>query len=133
LKLIRVKLLSSFRGLPKNFEITFQNHKIDPKKIEPICLIGLNGSGKSNLLEVISEIFYFLENFSRARNSEIKKFKTSFGFEIEYYLSRNVFNTNKTSDYKEAKNYQIKVLITKKIDEAPKAFALDDDFEYICE
>ena len=133
MKLIRVKLLSSFRGLPKNFEITFQNHKIDPKKIEPICLIGLNGSGKSNLLEVISEIFYFLENFSRARNSEIKKFKTSFGFEIEYYLSRNVFNTNKASDYKEAKNYQIKVLITKKIDEAPKAFALDDDFEYICE
>ena len=130
MKLLRVKLLSEFRGLPKNFELKFNNEYEDLRQLDPICLIGLNGSGKSNLLEVLSEIFYFLENFSNTKLSEIKNFEKEFGFEIEYLLSRNVFNTNKSDDDKEAQNYQIKVLIKKEVNKSPIAFAWDDDYEY---
>lgn len=131
MKLIRLKLLSEFRGLAKGFEIEFTNNKINPKSIEPICLIGLNGSGKSNVLEVISEIFYYLETFSKAKKSEIKNYKKNFGFEIEYYLSNNIFNKNKSSDQRAAKSYQIKIFVKKLLDEAPIVYAYDEEFEYV--
>lgn len=130
MKLIRLKLLSIFRGLPKDFEIEFKNNTINPKSIAPICLIGLNGSGKSNLLELISEIFYYLENFSKAKKSEIKNFVEDFGFEIEYNISQNVFNENKSDEYKEAKEYQLKVFIQKKPKNAPIAKAWDGEYKY---
>lgn len=130
MKLVRLKLLSEFRGLPKNFEIKFESNMIDPKNINPICLIGLNGSGKSNLLEVISEIFFYLENFSKAKKSEIKNFVEEFGFEIEYNISKNIFNENKSDDYEEAKEYQLKVFIQKKPESSPIAKAWDDELKY---
>lgn len=130
MKLLRVKLLSEFRGLPKNFELKFNNENEDLRQLDPICLIGLNGSGKSNLLEVLSEIFYFLERFSNAELSEIKKFEKEFGFEIEYLLSNNVFNTNKSNDYEEAKSEQIKILIKKEVKSSPIAYAWDDEDKY---
>ncbi|WP_299339194.1 restriction system-associated AAA family ATPase [uncultured Psychroserpens sp.] len=88
MKLKKLKLLSKFRGLPKGYEINFSNHKNDELAINPICFIGLNGSGKSNLLELISEVFYYLENFNRASTKELGRLKTSFGFEIEYSQSK---------------------------------------------
>lgn len=133
MKLIRLKLLSEFRGLAKGFEIEFTNNKINPKSIEPICLIGLNGSGKSNVLEVVSEIFYYLETFSKAKKSEIKNYKKNFGFEIEYYLSNNIFNKNKSSDQRAAKSYQIKIFVKKLLGESPIIYAYDEEFEYVNE
>lgn len=132
MKLVRLKLLSEFRGLPKNFELKFNDEYEDLRQLDPICLIGLNGSGKSNLLEVLSEIFYFLERFSNAKLSEIKNFEKEFGFEIEYVLSSTVFNTNKSNDYEEAKSEQIKVLIKKELKKSPVAYAWDDEYEYTC-
>lgn len=112
MKLIRLKLLSEFRGLAKDFEIEFTNNKINPKSIDPICLIGLNGSGKSNVLEVISEIFYYLETFKSANKNDLK-YNYEFGFEIEYILPRSVYleqiNTTGDRNLISDDNYQMRI------------------------
>lgn len=86
MRLKKLKLLSSFRGLPKGYEINFSQENNSKLFLDPICFIGLNGSGKSNVLEAISEIFYYLEDYSKAKKTEQKTFSTSFGFLIEYFL-----------------------------------------------
>ncbi len=93
MKLIRLKILTEFRGLAKNFEIIFSKEPSSKHCLEPICFVGLNGSGKSNVMEALSEIFYFLETYHRATKEEIKKgkFNKEFGFDIEYTLNLNTF------------------------------------------
>ncbi|MDO6472159.1 restriction system-associated AAA family ATPase [Maribacter sp. 1_MG-2023] len=88
MKLKRIKLLSTFRGLPAGFEINFNRSLIANEQIEPICFVGLNGSGKSNALEVVGEMFYYLENFNRSSKKDLDNFKTLFGFELDYYLPK---------------------------------------------
>jgi len=131
MKLIRLKLLSDFRGLKKGFEIIFDNSTKAENSLllEPICFVGLNGSGKSNILEVISEIFYFLENFSKAKKSDLKKFSTAFGFEIEYILPDTVYNQN-LDDNQPAAKENIEVHIIKKVNKAPKAYAVHENYKY---
>lgn len=88
MKLKKIKLLSPFRGLPKNFEFSFSSDFESNENVEPICLVGLNGSGKSNALEVIAEMFYYLENLDTSSKKNLNKFKTQFGFEIEYFVPK---------------------------------------------
>ena len=85
MKLKSLKLPTGFRGLPKGFELEFTNY-FNLKKLTPQCFVGLNGSGKSNVLEVLSEIFYYLETFHKSKSSESKEYQTSFAFEICYSL-----------------------------------------------
>jgi restriction system-associated AAA family ATPase len=85
--------MSPFRGLPKEgIELNFRQDNYLPEDInEPICLVGLNGSGKSNVLEVICEIFYYLEIQNVADKKELKQINeryTGLGFQIEYTISR---------------------------------------------
>ena len=87
----RVKILSRFRGLPEGYEVLFNPATESGHMLEPICFVGLNGSGKSNVLEVIAEIFYYLETYHKADKKALSKFKKGFGFEIEYYLPRISF------------------------------------------
>lgn len=88
----RIKLLSEFRGLPSGYEIKFQPRQSQIERyIDPICFVGLNGSGKSNLLEVLSEIFYYLETYHNASVSKLNEFKSPFGFEIEYEIPKEAF------------------------------------------
>ncbi len=88
MKLKRIKLLSPFRGLPADYEINFNHSLVTNEQIEPICFVGLNGSGKSNALEVVAEMFYYLENFNRSSKKDLDNFKTAFGFELDYYLPK---------------------------------------------
>ncbi|MFT4803685.1 MAG: restriction system-associated AAA family ATPase [Psychroserpens sp.] len=88
MKLKRIKLLSSFRGLPAGYEVNFNRSLVANEQIEPICFVGLNGSGKSNALEVVAEMFYYLENFNRSSKKDLDNFKTAFGFELDYYLPK---------------------------------------------
>jgi restriction system-associated AAA family ATPase len=53
----------------------------DVNRTLPICLAGINGSGKSKLLEKIAEVFYYLINYY----SSADNFKTKLQFELEYY------------------------------------------------
>ncbi len=65
MKLIRLKIndYNGYKSLPQGFEIIFQK-KLDQKsaiEFNPYILAGRNGSGKSNVLEVLAEIFYHLD------------------------------------------------------------------------
>lgn len=94
-----LELTSEFRGLPAGYVISFNKNigmdkpVTDATSIEPICLVGLNGSGKSNILEVLAEIFFYLESYHKANRFQrngLSRFKTGFGFKISYVLSREV-------------------------------------------
>lgn len=93
MKLIRLKLLSPFRSLAEDFELHFrdQNNLSNDalKQFHPYCFAGLNGSGKSNVLEALSLIFFYLEcKFSKFLPEEFNKvFNVNplpFYFELEY-------------------------------------------------
>ena len=96
MQLLHVKLLTKFRGLPAGSEFRFDNTEPVEGRIEPICLVGLNGSGKSNLLELICEIFYYLDTYILAEGKPAKKFQTDFGFEISYKLDVSFELANRT-------------------------------------
>ena len=96
MKLLRLKINSQFSSLSAGFEIKFQtllgeeNKNFD--KFNPYCFTGLNGSGKSNVLEALANIFYHLEgcvnihqpdNFKKTFNPKIA---TINAYELEYYI-----------------------------------------------
>ncbi|WP_346237378.1 restriction system-associated AAA family ATPase [Niabella insulamsoli] len=65
MKLLSLKIENEygFRSLQNGFEINFHT-LADTKAMEqfrPFCFAGLNGSGKSNVLEALANIFYHLE------------------------------------------------------------------------
>lgn len=86
MRLLSLKLLTKFRGLAAGSEFRFDGTQQTEGKIEPICLVGLNGSGKSNLLEVVSEVFFYLDDYVLKEGKPQKKFKSPFGFDITYSL-----------------------------------------------
>lgn len=65
MKLIRLKITDGkgFRSLPKDFEIYFLRDFDYDKATDfnPYILAGRNGSGKSNILEALAEIFFHLD------------------------------------------------------------------------
>lgn len=65
MKLVRLKIDSKegFRSLPENFEIKFhEKHDWDSfASFNPFCLVGLNGCGKSNVMEALAHIFFHVE------------------------------------------------------------------------
>lgn len=86
MKLLSVKILgNNFRSLTANklykFNVSDREDRLSTK-----CFTGLNGSGKSNMLELIAEIFYFLDYQHLKHGEPDKKKGANFGFEIEYLL-----------------------------------------------
>jgi restriction system-associated AAA family ATPase len=63
MKLLRLQLIKPFRSLPERFEVHFLRERDYGQCFDfhPYCLAGLNGSGKSNLLEALAAIFYHVE------------------------------------------------------------------------
>lgn len=65
MKLLSLEIGEQFRSLHPSFQVNF--HKLTDKGVEsmlefqPFCFAGLNGSGKSNVLEALASIFYHLE------------------------------------------------------------------------
>jgi restriction system-associated AAA family ATPase len=127
MKLLNLKIENKdgFRSLQQGFEINF--HTLDDteamEKFRPFCFAGLNGSGKSNVLEALASIFYHLEvcvarylpesikdnkNFSRAECAPD-------AFTLEYLIGQH-----------NRKRYIIplfdKVTITKKKGKEPQMF-----------
>lgn len=86
MRLLYIKILTQFRGLPAGSEFDFRHTQQATDRMEPFCLVGLNGSGKSNFLELLAEIFYYLDTYTRQEGKKAKSFKSGFGFEIEYEL-----------------------------------------------
>ncbi|MCU0445096.1 MAG: restriction system-associated AAA family ATPase [Microscillaceae bacterium] len=100
MKLLRLQLFEKYRSL-EPFQQRFPKHPLlkDKQEIDPICLVGLNGCGKSNLLELIADIFYtvessFLENLYSVDGKPYQayannKTKKEIFFEIEYEIKLN--------------------------------------------
>lgn len=81
MKLLRLKFIKGRHATPiDGFEQVFHS-KEDLNKTTPICLAGVNGSGKSKLLEVLSDIFYYLNSYCA---SDTQPEKTKNQFELEY-------------------------------------------------
>jgi restriction system-associated AAA family ATPase len=115
MKLLKLKITdeNGFKSLNKDFEIKFQNGFNDSGNIDfyPYVLAGQNGSGKSNVLEALAEIFYHLdciyirykpENFDQSYenpdgfNPSISRINE---YDLEYYtfLDKDAFpSENKT-------------------------------------
>lgn len=88
MRLRRLKVLTAFRGLQPGFQQVF-TMRGTKGKVEAHCLVGPNGSGKSNVLEVLGEIFFYLENYVRprevghAQEEPDQPGSRGFGFELE--------------------------------------------------
>lgn len=54
------------------------------------CLIGLNGSGKSNVLEAISKIFFSLYHIATLKDG-LRKYPCKFNYTIRYTLRNNFY------------------------------------------
>lgn len=112
MKLKKILLIENtdFRSLPENFLIEFSNQEI--YSIDPKCIVGLNGSGKSNILELIAEIFFFIE-MNIIYDEKIEN--TNFAFEIEYMLPLLVGNPHLKADgtFKVGDNLDVKVIKSK--------------------
>ncbi|MBM7420461.1 MULTISPECIES: restriction system-associated AAA family ATPase [Chryseobacterium] len=143
MKLKSLKLHSQFRSLQAGFEIDFLNEQNSDKLWDfmPYCLVGRNGSGKSNILEVLAEIFYHIEciylDFKpNGFNGEGKFKKVStdgffaescnpdaFELEYYYYINGNYPRKNYSSDFNIG--YDAHIKIEKKINESPKVYWLN--------
>lgn len=112
MKIRRVALIedTEFRSLPKNFVIEFSQqdiHSIDPK-----CIVGLNGSGKSNILELIAEIFFHIE-MNAIYDEKIEN--NNFAFEIKYTLPLLIGNPHVKADgtFRVGDNLDVKIIKSK--------------------
>ncbi|MDQ6471411.1 restriction system-associated AAA family ATPase [Flavobacterium sp. LHD-80] len=84
MRLRRLSILDiDYKPLLKGVDLFFQTQ--DNTSIHTNCLVGINGSGKSQILEIIAEIFLFLENVYRNEN-KIKAPLSPFAFRIEYEI-----------------------------------------------
>ena len=109
MRLIRLKINqpNGFRSLKKGFEIYFLRdfHFNDATEFNPYILAGTNGSGKSNVLEALAEIFFHLDciyvskkpnHFEKSKENpkgfDPKKSRIN-AYEIEYFtfLDREIF------------------------------------------
>lgn len=111
-----------FRSLHAGFKVEF--HSLDTKGIKamesfsPFCFAGLNGSGKSNVLEALAAIFYHLE--CCVAKFKPKTFATHFrpnecnpdAFTLEYLIGQH-----NSKPYNLA--YFEKIIIKKEKDKAP--------------
>ncbi|WP_294322682.1 restriction system-associated AAA family ATPase [uncultured Chryseobacterium sp.] len=70
-----------YKPLMKGVDLFFSES--EDEFIHSNCLIGINGSGKSQILEIIAEIFLFLDNLYRTENT-IPREVSSFAFRIQY-------------------------------------------------
>lgn len=88
MKLLRLKILGEdFRSLPANVDYEFK-HTSEDNKLSTKVFAGLNGSGKSNFLELLAEIFYYLERTKLQDTPKSYIENKNFGFELEYILPK---------------------------------------------
>lgn len=85
MKIISIRLENTFNSL-QPFNQGFRHLFREDGKIDPICLVGVNGSGKSNLLELIVEPFFYLEKLHRFG---IKLKKVPLKVELIYSMNEN--------------------------------------------
>jgi restriction system-associated AAA family ATPase len=112
MKLLKLHIQEEFKSLHQGFSIDFHKNIDSMDTFQPFCFAGLNGSGKSNVLEALASIFYHLE-FCVAKfrpQSFDKHFKRHFSTPDAYTLEYLIGNKSGSYDLNQA----YKVTITKK-------------------
>ncbi|SKB07934.1 restriction system-associated AAA family ATPase [Prosthecobacter debontii] len=136
MKLLHLHLHDRYRSLPAGFRVEFLQEAEKPRCFEfaPFCLAGLNGSGKSNLLEALAAIFYHIEvmhltfrpdNFTAEENPD--GFDSRKGepdaYELEYYCQddnlRNTWDNFRWDDTSWDEQPVVHIRLTKKVGTAP--------------
>lgn len=87
MKLISLKIIDADTcgGLLNGLIIYFREGRINSTQFSPLCLIGPNGTGKSQVLQIIAEIFQAI--FARFLPDEEKgKANINIQFELEYII-----------------------------------------------
>lgn len=85
MKVLHIKIDEiEHRPLMKGLDLYFDEQKVD--FINANCFIGVNGSGKSQLLETIAEIFLYVDSFFRKTNRNVVS-TAPILFEISYTLT----------------------------------------------
>lgn len=125
MKLLRLDINSEFGSIKQGFSLKFRNpfdkkseNNLDWELFNPFCFAGLNGSGKSNVLEALANIFYHLESCANVNQPQIflDQFKPEFckpnSFKLEYYIK---YDKNKESSI----DNLTRVIITKEVGEIP--------------
>jgi restriction system-associated AAA family ATPase len=137
MKLYRLQINTPFRSLPVGFEIYFLRDFDQSAMWDfmPYCLVGRNGSGKSNVLEAIAAIFYhiectYLENHPEGFDKDEENpdgFDSTKcspdAFELEYYIPISIELIKKTAAELGSKqsdeNVYAHIFIRKQIGERP--------------
>lgn len=140
MKLARLTILEKFRSLDgintskgkENFTVTFRDDEPNEEwsNFHPYCFAGLNGSGKSNVLEALSNIFYHLEcctldpeTSEFLKNDFKKEVSNPVAYELEYFIipreaDKNIVNYHNVTIRKERdKAPQIKIKALDQLDE----------------
>ena len=81
MKLLKLEINSDYGSLKKGFKLSFRDElgefldsKILSKEwndFHPFCFAGLNGSGKSNVLEALANIFYHIESCANVNQPQV--------------------------------------------------------------
>lgn len=119
IKLLKLVIEGEYKSL-LDFQQKFRAEDEFHNDISPICLVGLNGSGKSNLIEALSEIFCYLELINlpfKGKGSFQQNKQRDLQFEIEYELTE-----------KGAKNKRV-IKITKEKSRPPIFFEIVNEKE----
>ncbi|MBI1183779.1 restriction system-associated AAA family ATPase [bacterium] len=76
MKLLKLKIDSKFRSIDPGFSFDFRTevNGAELVQFQPYCLAGLNGSGKSNVLEALANIFYHLELCANLYKPDVFKY-----------------------------------------------------------
>lgn len=86
MRLIRLGLVGDYKsitGIDENpFYYQFEQSSVD---YSPICLVGLNGSGKSNFIELITDIFGYADRFYNEQYECAEDL--TYDFEVVYTIS----------------------------------------------
>lgn len=102
MKLLKLHIDSDYGSIKEGFKLQFRApyedqipDQIDWSDFHPFCFAGLNGSGKSNVLEALANIFYHIESCTNVNQPE--NFQDNFkpetckpnAFELEYYICQD--------------------------------------------
>lgn len=122
MKIRHFTINSPFRSLPSPFTLQFRQHNTyaDDNK-EPICMVGLNGSGKSNSLELLSELFYYLELQTIATDKALEAINDRYAaldFELSYEISplkwKKMLNRRRDAAFSMREDIKVRVICSKK-------------------
>lgn len=88
MKLISLQIPERYNGL-ENINIAFRRHTgSNIEELSPICLVGLNGSGKSNVIEALSEIFCLVDlSIKPYQKVAQKSLLPTFSFVLNYIIN----------------------------------------------